>query len=904
MVNNNYKRGSEWRKWDLHVHAPSIYTCAKNNQFVGLDLEDKQSKFIKEIKNLQDISVLGITDYFSLDGYKKVIEYEKSIQNIDLILPNIELRLTPETKNGKKINIHIIPDIKKITTDKIDEFLHKFELKQEGENHTCKKESLIELGKKLDSTLSDEEAFVRGLNEFSITYQKFFEVFNEQDDKFKSSILIGVSNSNNDGASGIKDFQAIRNLIYEGVHFIFSSNIIDREYFLGKRTDSAEKIIKKYYSLMPCIHGSDYHGSKSGKVLCLPDKDRYCWIKADPTFEGLKQIIYEPGDRVRIKSIKPGNVHNVYCIDYVEYTLNGEKKKIHFNPFLNSIIGIRASGKSTLLKSIVKNVDVDEFNDKEEEPGNIFTMSNFRVCWGDKKEDEKTVLYIPQNFLSKLVHDTDETKNELKKFIKKLFEKNEEFNNLLSVWRKSNEIISNKISQIVSDILNIDEGLSRNKQDAKNEGGEEGVVSKIKILKGDIEKTREKSKFTKEDLGKFNQLQKDFDTKNEELEVLERDKKSLEFLKELDIIDKNILNDIQLSGKVQEKLEKQLSAKQESIGMFLAKEIIVLDKAFKEKTKSLKEIEKNMIDYKEKLKEERLLKELSEGLTQQEKKLRKIQRLNKEIKEMKENRENKRLELAIIYKKREESIDKLIKDFKSFGKKFEFIDIKLEKIFKINDIIELRRPFSLSNSKNKSKYELVKFLENQKEIPNDFTEAVLEIVDGIICKDIQLRKGEDKKSFINRLLENHYDVNYQNAVRDKKDGAKLLEMSDGQKMNALLELLFSFDDSSFPILIDQPEDDLDVTAITKHVSKFIRDKKRKRQIIIVSHNANLVVGSDTENVIIANKKTNKGSVEGFIYQNGAIENEKIRSEMIEILEGGEDAFNKRREKLEIKSHMR
>lgn len=49
---------------------------------------------------------------------------------------------------------------------------------------------------------------------------------------------------------------------------------------------------------MPCIHGSDAHLLDD---ICKPDLDRYTWIKADPTFEGLKQIIYEPDGRVQIQ---------------------------------------------------------------------------------------------------------------------------------------------------------------------------------------------------------------------------------------------------------------------------------------------------------------------------------------------------------------------------------------------------------------------------------------------------------------------------------------------------------------------------------------------------------------------------------------------------------------------------
>ena len=68
-------------------------------------------------------------------------------------------------------------------------------------------------------------------------------------------------------------------------------------------------------------------------------------------------------------------------------------------------------------------------------------------------------------------------------------------------------------------------------------------------------------------------------------------------------------------------------------------------------------------------------------------------------------------------------------------------------------------------------------------------------------------------------------------------------MSDLEKMIVLLEFIFKFDGCNYPILIDQPEDDLD-RAISRYIVEFIKKQKIKRQIFIVSHNANLVVCSE------------------------------------------------------------
>ena len=91
-------RGSEWRKWDLHIHTPET---AKNNQF-----GDPQIAWPKYIQTLEksDISVFGITDYFSITNYLKVKDFKSKgrLENKE-ILPNVEMRIAPVTGNGKPI---------------------------------------------------------------------------------------------------------------------------------------------------------------------------------------------------------------------------------------------------------------------------------------------------------------------------------------------------------------------------------------------------------------------------------------------------------------------------------------------------------------------------------------------------------------------------------------------------------------------------------------------------------------------------------------------------------------------------------------------------------------------------------------------------------------------------------
>ena len=85
------------------------------------------------------------------------------------------------------------------------------------------------------------------------------------------------------------------------------------------------------------------------------------------------------------------------------------------------------------------------------------------------------------------------------------------------------------------------------------------------------------------------------------------------------------------------------------------------------------------------------------------------------------------------------------------------------------------------------------------------------------------------------------------------NGDNLKDMSPGKRSFVVLKLLLDFSDKKSPILIDQPEDNLDNRAIYSDLVRYIRKKKKDRQIILVTHNPNIVVGADSEEVIVANQ---------------------------------------------------
>jgi hypothetical protein len=105
----NYPQGSEWRKWDLHIHTPA----SLKHDYPGNESQAWKA-FIRDLDNLpEEFKVIGINDYLFLDGYRRVLAAKASghLKNIDLILPVIELRLDKfvgHDSNFQRINFHVI----------------------------------------------------------------------------------------------------------------------------------------------------------------------------------------------------------------------------------------------------------------------------------------------------------------------------------------------------------------------------------------------------------------------------------------------------------------------------------------------------------------------------------------------------------------------------------------------------------------------------------------------------------------------------------------------------------------------------------------------------------------------------------------------------------------------------
>jgi energy-coupling factor transporter ATP-binding protein EcfA2 len=101
-------------------------------------------------------------------------------------------------------------------------------------------------------------------------------------------------------------------------------------------------------------------------------------------------------------------------------------------------------------------------------------------------------------------------------------------------------------------------------------------------------------------------------------------------------------------------------------------------------------------------------------------------------------------------------------------------------------------------------------------------------------------------------------------------------------------------------VIDQPEENLDPKSVFDELVERFRETKLRRQIIVVTHNADLVVNTDADQVIIAKAGYHKpGALPTMTYLLGGLENPEIRREVCETLEGGEPAFLERAKRLRL-----
>ena len=907
-----YPRGSEWRKWDLHIHTPGT---AKNNQF---PTDIHWEEYLNVLERNVDIAVLGVTDYFSIDNYLKLKEFQTQgrLQGKYLI-PNIELRILPVTTSEVPINLHVLFDPELDVSCIQREFLKKLSFTYGGATFTAETDDLIALGRQYKNTpaLDKQIAWQEGINQFNIPYSQISEALKSP--CLAGHFIVGVSNKSTDGNSGIQDsaLRANRQEIYRLAHIIFSSNPSDVNYFLGKGPDSSDKVIADYGSLKPCIIGSDAHNIANVNVF---PGNRITWIKADPTFEGLKQIIYEPEERVRIQESQPETKSIYNLIDSITLAENDFwNQTIPINENLSVIIGGRSTGKSTLLASIAEKISPNSLNkihaQEDASDRNAFItehISGISVSWKDHTDStDRKVDYFPQSYMYEIAKNKHKVDDLIENLIK------EDSTNAVFLANLKNEIKTNEdaiigqcttLTSLYKDFLNYCEAV-------KTSGNISGIQQEIDQLQKNANELKNDSGMSDDEYAEFETKQDDLSKKKAKYELLKEDKGVIEALK-----NKSILN-AAFRYEFNNLSEERRTIFEHSYETFVARitndwnenikqELEKIDREIASYNNEIQEIEntpvykkgvqyiaanKQYSDYQEKIGKEK------EKLQQASSLVQKRDTLQKQIDTIKADIIKKHLEFREKTKTVAEKVQLNIGDL-SLTASSQLLSTAL-------------RTFLEPKLRKKSEEEKQLIAGLSEDYETDLDKKLLSFINGLLDGSVTCIAGNDAKDVLcDFLSKNWYSITYELIYQD--DSFK--SMSPGKQAFVILKLLLEFSKRKCPILIDQPEDSLDNRAIYTELVTYLRNKKKERQIILVSHNPNVVVGADAEQVIVANQhgadSPNDNNIK-FQYYSGSLEDSQnkdaasssilasqgIREHVCDILEGGLEAFSRREKKYGI-----
>ena len=1008
----NNPRGSLWRKWDLHVHTPDSFV----HNYTG---PDSWNRFLSEIEALPpEFKVIGVNDYIFLSGYKRILEERKNgrLSNIDLFLPVIELRLDKfggSAGHLSRVNLHIIfsnelkPEL--IEQQFLNALSSKYVLSPQYE-HLKKggnwvalptRDSLEDLGRMIIQSVPPKERekfktpLIEGFNNLCISLKNVQEVL--QSHYFEDKVITAV------GKTEWADIKWNDHSIAEKKTIINDANLV---FISAKSVDSWRKA-KQHLSdsgvndrLLDC---SDAHMFSD-----TSNKDRlgncFTWIKADPTFQGLLQVLRELNDRVFVGDIPPAIVQvNNNTTKYIkkiriEKKLNSTLGEIWFNNDIPlntnmvAIIGNKGKGKSALTDTLGLLC-----NTKQHEDFTFLSPQNFKQSKDNKAkhfqatltwESDTTITkglddsvnlaqpelakYIPQNFLEKIctqlgkIEESD-FDQELKKVIFSHVDFSDRLNKSsldeLIAYRTSEA--TTRVQQLIVELHHINERIITLTEQCSDEHRLKlGNLLSQKQLELDAHEKSKPTEIPKPDNDPIKQKEI-----AEVAEEIESEKTKL-FEYENDIL---LINEeqarltvlISTTNKLIERLdnfERQVQAfingsKDELNTIGILQESILKYTIDKQPL-----LDKQKVFTNAKKKADQELNPEFEGSLAQKKKLTesKISELQTRLDEPNKKYQAYTTALKTWGKKRSEILGtesttgtlnyykKQIEELKTVPT--QMIDVSTQRLSKakkihsvirnlaetyrelyapVQDFIE-KRPISrdkfqlnfevgiVDTGFEKSFFEYISrglagsfcgVEEGHKMLDEIFQrqdfdtesgiESFLREIDDALCKDRrsggkpvkvveQMRKGKSVLELYDMIFSLGYlKPRYSLRMGDKE----LSELSPGERGTLLLIFYLLVDKDDIPLIIDQPEENLDNQTVYELLVPCMKEAKERRQIVIVTHNPNLAVVCDAEQVICSDLDK-KGNYR-MTYISGAIESPEINKAVVDILEGTMPAFDNR-----------
>nr|WP_152625860.1 hypothetical protein [Acidithrix ferrooxidans] len=884
---------------------------------------------------------MGITDYFSLDSF---FEFKKHYESfypgfIDkAFFPNLELRL-PEVLNdaGQSVNIHLLfrPDLSASDA-------RKFLMALQTETTVGKAKKPVFCAELKSANEFESATVSRASIEHAIK-----QTFGERA-IFQDNVLI-VTSAKGDGirpgnkSKGSKKRKNNLSDETDKMSHAFFAGPASRDYFLSTdRLESDEQVTPK-----PVFGGCDAHSfdtlrSGLGKQSDAEgQRQNITWIKADLTYEGLLQTLIEPAQRVVMQTNEPDFKEPYKYISRVKFSNTADfPTEIVFNRNLNSIIGSRSSGKSALLAFIAHAVDPEDTIQQQIDvsngdrnmvgpaAGKSWVDVSDVVCsveWGSAEVTSGKVIYIPQNSLYVISEHPDKV---TQKIVPSLFRHypnfKTDYDQALTKVRAANVDIRAGIVMWFELAAAVD-GLSASIRDL---GDKNAIMTERDNLQAKIDQIKKESELSDEEIASYLIIAGELDERHTRLTEIDEEVRLLSQYTvktgddEASVMPGSVVVSVrvepsgdQLPDVVAAKVEYQRRRSKDALNASVEKELTeALITTLGVLTKLNSEIERITRDNAELIAKHTAnaeLEKLSEAHKKQVKALGEIDKKESSRTKKEKAQSDEAAKIAKSLNTRSEAFVQLKSTFTKERRVLEDL------VFGVEAQVDPDTVTSLSLAFNKN--EITDYVQKVGQ-PLDYVKAQDDpgsFLAAIRSGTQKLNKGYAVVDTVVNVLATAPEVRFTAELdEDKIGGFGRSSMTPGKQALFALTLLLNESQEPWPLLIDQPEDDLDSRSIYNTVVPYLVERKRERQIIMVSHNANLVIGADSEEVIVANRngadRPNRDA-RTFEYLTGSLEhsqpkNEKskttlgrygIREHACEILDGGEEAFQKRKEKYKI-----
>lgn len=939
------ERGSTWNRWDFHLHTP--YSILNNEFGFNIEEDHRGEHFDNFVKTLFEKAVqcgivaIGVTDYFSIDGYKRIREeylskpdkmrmlfpedeLRNKVKQI-LVFPNIEFRI--DTFVGKEchsVNYHVLFSEKVPLEDIEKNFLHRLEiLHDSNDSLPLIARNIKRIGREYKAYNRDSGSdLLVGLKRITVNYKNIYDILRKTS-IFQGKYLISVPvDEDLSKVDWIGRDYPTRKAIYRQSDLLMTSNPRTREWALAKGHE--EKQIDEFRSIKPCIWGSDAH---SYERMFAPDEDKFCWIKAEPTFEGLQQILYEPEERVRIQKEKPDEKDAHQVIDYIQFqSTYFMQAPIYFSEGLTAIIGGKSTGKSMLLRHLAKTIDPDQVQEREEKVSQKQEKldESAEVVWKDGASGKRKIIYIPQSWLNRIA-DEGTNESQLNDVLRDVLLQNDDLKKAEEYLKNE---VSNKIQLVKHHILDYVECVDRAEKCERilDEHGRSAAYSPMVLdLERQLELLSAETGLTEEMFQNYTELAKrqvdriyDIHSIKKEYAALHDVAEPFVFIPSITKIGANGMPhyDLEEMPIIKELMKQTIHRINMELIRIWKQDVQPMQTVLAQNKKNFSEdllnINKELKPLKQRVLQNDRLKKLEDQLRKEKEKQKKAKELERDKAENIAKAQELKSKIIDVWKSIKTEYQTFQEKISSTDSQNKDLKFDAEIGERVADFADLSSSL-FDNRKIKSSIDRIGCNIADKDSIKSIDEKLLDSIwEWIRDERLSLKGGNSEQIALERMFTDWFYIHY----ILKSGGDTINQMSPGKKALVLLEMLVNLEQGKCPILIDQPEDDLDNRSIYTELVQYLRNKKHERQIIVVTHNANVVIGSDAEAVIIANQdgKEAKNNSRQFEYRCGAIENvlplcgdndeilpgvlnqKGIQQQICDILEGGMDAFEMRRKK--------